>query len=217
VQTLGQAIHRTCHLTGAFTLRFGQFSSEYFDKYLFESDPKLLRRVAEAMIELLPPCDVVAGMEMGGIPLVTVMSQLTGLPAVFVRKEAKQYGTRKIAEGQRVDGARVVGVEDVVTTAGALVNGCVALREAGANVDTVVCAIDREQGAAENLAARHRAPDCHASERAPVGAVLNRHLPDQPGWVHAPAHVASSCGSCAGDDVSLRGGNRQARVAGLRA
>jgi len=54
VQTLGQAIHRTCHLTGAFTLRSGQVSSEYFDKYLFESDPKLLRRVAEAMIELLP-------------------------------------------------------------------------------------------------------------------------------------------------------------------
>ena len=63
-----------------------------------------------------------------------------------MRKEAKQYGTRKIAEGQPVDGARVVGVEDVVTTAGALVNGCIAPREAGANVDTVVCAIDREQG-----------------------------------------------------------------------
>lgn len=152
METLGQAVHRTCHLTGRFTLRSGQVSAEYFDKYLFESDPTLVRRVAQAMVALLPPCDVLAGMEMGGIPLVAVMSQLTGLPAVFVRKEAKQYGTRKVAEGQSVDGARVVGVEDVVTTAGALVNGCGALREAGAIIDTVVCALDREQGGARNLA-----------------------------------------------------------------
>jgi len=153
VETLGQAVHRTCHLTGTFTLRSGQVSNEYFDKYLFETDPALLRRVAEAMVALLPSCDVLAGMEMGGIPIVTVMSQLTGLPAVFVRKEAKQYGTRKVAEGRPVAGRRVVGVEDVVTTGGALVNGCVALREAGAVLDTVVCALDRDQGGTANLAA----------------------------------------------------------------
>jgi orotate phosphoribosyltransferase len=151
--TLGNAVHATCHLTGTFTLRSGEVSNEYFDKYLFESDPLLLRRVAEAMVELLPECDVLAGMEMGGIPVVTVMSQITGLPAVFVRKEAKQYGTRKAVEGLSVAGMRVVGVEDVVTTAGAVVNGCLLLRAAGAVLDTVVCAIDREQGGQENLAA----------------------------------------------------------------
>ncbi len=59
-------------------------SGDYFDKYLFESDSVLLRGVAEAMATLLPPCDVPAGMEMGGIPLVTILSQLTGVPAVFV-------------------------------------------------------------------------------------------------------------------------------------
>jgi orotate phosphoribosyltransferase len=91
-------------------------------------------------------------MEMGGIPLVTVMSQMTGLPAVFVRKAAKQYGTCKAAEGVAVAERRVVAVEDVVTTAGALVNGCLLLREAGAVLDTAVCAIDREQGGAEKLA-----------------------------------------------------------------
>ena len=151
--SLGTDVYRTCHLTGAFTLRSGQVSGEYFDKYLFEGDPVLLRRVAEAMALLLPECDVLAGMEMGGIPLVTVLSQLTGLPAVFVRKEAKAYGTRKIAEGGPVAGLRVVGVEDVVTTAGALVNGCRALRDGGAVLDTVVCALDREQGGRDNLEA----------------------------------------------------------------
>jgi len=113
-----------------------------------------LRRVAEVMVALLPDgCEVLGGMEMGGIPLVTVMSQLTGLPAVFVRKAPKQYGTRKAAEGVAVAERRLVAVEDVVTTAGALVNGCLLLRQAGAVVDTAVCAIDREQGGAESLAA----------------------------------------------------------------
>jgi orotate phosphoribosyltransferase len=150
---LAEAVYAVCHLTGSFTLRSGQTSTEYFDKYLFESSPALLRQVAECMVDLLPECDVLAGMEMGGIPLVTVMSQLTGLPAVFVRKEPKTYGTCKLAEGSDFAGRRVVGVEDVVTTAGALLNGCRGLRERGAVLDTVVCAIDREQGGAANLAA----------------------------------------------------------------
>lgn len=151
--TLGEDVYAACHLVGEFTLRSGQISNEYFDKYLFESDPQLLRRVAEAMVPLLPECDVLGGMEMGGIPIVTVLSQLTGLPAVFVRKEPKAYGTCKVAEGRSFAGMRVVGIEDVVTTAGALVQGCRALREAGARLDTVVCAIDREQGGQANLAA----------------------------------------------------------------
>ncbi len=150
---LHRAVYDTCHLTGQFTLRSGQVATDYFDKYLFESDPALLRRVAEAMQALLPACDVLGGMEMGGIPIVAVMSQLTGLPAVFVRKAPKEYGTRKVAEGVPVSGKRVVAVEDVVTTAGALVYGCLLLRESGAQVDTAVCAIDREEGGAENLAA----------------------------------------------------------------
>ncbi|MFI6784558.1 orotate phosphoribosyltransferase [Micromonospora sp. NPDC050276] len=83
-------------------------SEEYFDKYLFEGQPDLLRDVAEAMVALLPECDVLAGMEMGGIPLATVMSQLTGLPTVFVRKHAKEYGTGRTAEGGPVNGRRVV-------------------------------------------------------------------------------------------------------------
>lgn len=147
-----RAVYDTCHLTGEFMLRSGQVATEYFDKYLFESDPLLLRRVAEAMVALLPECDVLAGMEMGGIPLVAVMSQITELPAVFVRKTAKPYGTRKAAEGVAVAGQCVVAIEDVVTTAGALVNGCALLRESGAVIDVAICAIDREQGGSENLA-----------------------------------------------------------------
>jgi orotate phosphoribosyltransferase len=151
--SLARRVYETCHLTGSFRLRSGQTSDEYFDKYLFEADPGLLREVAEAMVELLPECDVLAGMEMGGIPIATVMSQLTGLPTAFVRKQAKEYGTGKAAEGSAVDGLRVVVIEDVVTTGGALLASCRQLRDAGAKVDSVVCAIDREQGGRKNLAA----------------------------------------------------------------
>jgi orotate phosphoribosyltransferase len=142
-----------CQLRGHFVLRSGETSTEYFDKYLFESDPTLLLEVAAAMVDLLPPCDALGGMEMGGIPLVTVLSQVSGLPAVFVRKTAKDYGTRKAVEGISVGGLKVVAVEDVVTTAGALVAGCEQLRKAGAIVDVALCAIDRDQGGRATLGA----------------------------------------------------------------
>ena len=129
--TLPQRLAATCRIEGQFPLRSGKVSSEYFDKYLFESNPGLLLEVAKGMVGLLPACDVLAGMEMGGIPLVTAMSQVTGLPAVFVRKKAKEYGTQKAIEGIAVAGLRAVAVEDVVTTAGAIVAGCGHLRDAG--------------------------------------------------------------------------------------
>ncbi|NUR24718.1 MAG: orotate phosphoribosyltransferase [Catenulispora sp.] len=151
---LARRVYDTCHLTGSFTLRSGQTSTEYFDKYLFEGQPALLREVAEAMAALLPDTDVLAGMELGGIPIATILSQLTGLPAVFVRKQAKAYGTMKAAEGGPVRGLRVTVIEDVVTTGGALLSSCALLRSEGAVVDTVICAIDREQGGRENLAAQ---------------------------------------------------------------
>jgi orotate phosphoribosyltransferase len=136
-----------CRLTGEFTLRSGQVASEYFDKYLFETDPLLLARVASAMAPLLPDgTDLLGGLEMGGIPIVTVLSAQTGLPALFVRKQAKTYGTCKLAEGPDVAGRRVTLIEDVITTGGAVRDATVALRAAGALVATVVCAIDRSPG-----------------------------------------------------------------------
>jgi orotate phosphoribosyltransferase len=150
-------IDARCRLTGEFTLRSGQVASEYFDKYLFETDPALLARVAAQMEELLPadvdlPGHLLGGLEMGGIPLVTALSARTGLPALFVRKQAKEYGTCKLAEGPDVAGRRVTLIEDVITTGGAVRDATTALREAGASVDLVVCAIDRSPEGANPLA-----------------------------------------------------------------
>jgi orotate phosphoribosyltransferase len=150
---LARRVHEASHLTGSFVLRSGATSNEYFDKYRFESDPRLLRELAEAMAGLLPGgADGLAGLELGGVPLATVLSQVTGLPAGFVRKQAKPYGTRRLAEGFDVAGRRLVVVEDVVTSGGAVVDSCRALRAEGAEVTVAVCVIDREAGGQVNLA-----------------------------------------------------------------
>jgi orotate phosphoribosyltransferase len=150
---LARRVHAASHLTGTFLLRSGATSNEYFDKYRFESDPRLLRELAEAMAGLLPEgADGLAGLELGGVPLATLLSQVTGLPAGFVRKQAKPYGTRRLAEGLEVAGRRLVVVEDVVTSGGAVVDACRALRDEGAEVAVAVCVIDREAGGPANLA-----------------------------------------------------------------
>src|SRR5262245_51381750 len=99
-ESLATRIARCARLTGSFTLRSGKTSSTYFDKYQFEADPVLLHAIAEAMAALVPAgTQVVAGLEMGGIPIATMLSQVTGLPAAFVGKEPKRYGTCRYAEG----------------------------------------------------------------------------------------------------------------------
>jgi orotate phosphoribosyltransferase len=151
---LAATIFERTHLTGRFTLRSGVTSTEYFDKYLFESDPVLLRAIADALAPLVPPgTEALAGLELGGVPLVTALSQVIGLPALFVRKEAKTYGTCRLAEGGEVDGRRLTVVEDVVTSGGQVVISCGDLRERGAVVEHALCVIDRQSGGPEALRA----------------------------------------------------------------
>ncbi len=141
---LGRRVYATAHLTGEFVLRSGQTTSEYFDKYRFEADPVLLDAIAQAMVPLIPEgTEVLAGLEMGGIPVVTALGRHTGLPCAFVRKQAKPYGTRRLAEGADTEGRRVTIVEDVVTTGGQIVLSTNELRAHGAKIADAVCVINR--------------------------------------------------------------------------
>lgn len=150
---LAAAVHARAHLTGEFLLRSGAISREYFDKYRFEADPTLLRAIAEHLAPMVPDgTEVLAGLELGGVPLATMLSQVTGIPTAFVRKKAKDYGTRRLAEGAEVDGKRVLVVEDVVTSGGQVVLSTRDLRAAGAEVDHALCVIDRQAGGGEALA-----------------------------------------------------------------
>jgi orotate phosphoribosyltransferase len=150
---LARSVYATSHITGEFVLRSGAVSNEYFDKYRFEADPVLLHEIAAALVPLVPPdTDALAGLELGGVPIATMLSQVTGIPAYFVRKEAKTYGTCQLAEGGTIEGRRLTVVEDVVTSGGQVVISCGDLRDRGATVTTALCVIDREAGGPQALA-----------------------------------------------------------------
>ena len=150
--TLAADIDATCRLTGQFTLRSGQVADTYFDKYLFEAQPVLLERVAAQMVDLLPEnTELLGGLELGGVPIATMVSAKTGLPALFVRKKAKEYGTAKQMEGDLKDGERVLLVEDVLTTGGQVLEAAKTLADAGAKVVRIVAVIDRMEGARQNI------------------------------------------------------------------
>jgi orotate phosphoribosyltransferase len=149
---LARRIREASYLTGQFRLRSGKTSSFYWDKYRFESDPVLLDAVAEEMVRLLPDkFDILAGLELGAVPLVTVISLKTGRPCVYVRKVAKEYGTCNLIEGGFHRGETAVVIEDVVTVGGQVCASAEQMRELGLIVSDVLCVIDRQQGASENL------------------------------------------------------------------
>lgn len=152
-EELAARISGVSQLSGSFRLRSGTIADTYFDKYLFESDPELLQAIAQLLLPLIPnDTEILAGLELGGIPVVTALSIASGLPAVFVRKSAKAYGTAKLAEGPDIAGRKLLIVEDVVTTGGQIVLSAADLRERGATVSSAVCVIDREAGGAASLA-----------------------------------------------------------------
>jgi orotate phosphoribosyltransferase len=152
--TLAARVFAASHLSGTFVLRSGRTADHYFDKYRFESDPVLLAEIVSALVPLVPGgTEGLAGLELGGVPLATMLSSVTGLPAYFVRKEPKKYGTEQVCEGGEVAGRRLLMVEDVVTTGGQIVLSAQDLRSEGAVVEHAVCVIDREGGGSDVAAA----------------------------------------------------------------
>lgn len=150
---LASRIRETSRIRGNFRLRSGRVSDTYFDKYLFESDPAIIRAIAEHMQALIPAdTQVLCGLELGGIPVVTMLSQVSGIPAAFIRKERKEYGTEKYAEGPSLAGKAIVLVEDVISTGGAVRDAAAMLRTDGIAVSRCLCVIDRMTGGRESLA-----------------------------------------------------------------
>jgi len=148
---LARRIKETAYLEGDFVLRSGQRSRYYLDKYLFESQPDILAELGRRLAPFAADADLIAGAELGAVSLAASASMASGKPFVIVRKRAKGYGTSKVIEGPVVAGRRVLLVEDVGTTAGAALMAAQTLVDAGATVTRIVFAIDRMQGARENV------------------------------------------------------------------
>jgi orotate phosphoribosyltransferase len=154
-EELARRVAERALLHGDFVLRSGKRSSVYLDKYRFETDPALLGPIGAAFAELAAagePPDRLAGPELGAVPLATAAALASGIPFLIVRKAAKDYATEGLIEGVFEPGERVLAIEDVVTTGGALIAAIEALRTAGLAVERALCVLDREEGGGEALA-----------------------------------------------------------------
>lgn len=150
---LGRDLANAAYLRGDFVLSSGQKSNYYLDKYLFETKPSILRRLATFLAEMIPPrVERVAGPELGGVALATAVSLETGLPFVIVKKEAKGYGTDHVVEGELYPGERVVVMEDILTTGAQAIGAARQLVRLGARVELIMGVVDRNEGARENIA-----------------------------------------------------------------
>lgn len=149
---LAQRIATVALLRGTFTLRSGRTSSYYLDKYLFSTQPEILRELGRMFAERVPAGTTkLAGAELGGIPLVTAASLASGLPCVFIRNAKKDYGTAKLLEGVLAGDDRVVIVEDVATTGGQVLEAAKVIAASGATILKIIATIDRQEGARENI------------------------------------------------------------------
>ncbi|MFC1538769.1 orotate phosphoribosyltransferase [Candidatus Latescibacterota bacterium] len=152
IEKLAQLVKDIALLTGEFTLSSGRKSNYYLDKYRIETQPDILSAVADGLVPKIPPeTDILAGPELGAIPLVTAVGLKTGIPFLLVRKKAKDYGTKNVVEGLYKKNQKVVLIEDVLTTGGQAVTAADSLKGLGLNVLKIVCVIDREEGAREAI------------------------------------------------------------------
>jgi len=149
---------------GRFTLTSGKESDFFIDckpAVLTAEGHALVGQALLGAIGQLPgPVDAVAGVELGGCPLASAVALTSferGAPldAVYVRKAAKDHGTRKLLEGadRLAPGARLVILEDTVTTGGSTLRAVAQIRELGFEVAGVVAVVDRSEGGAEAITA----------------------------------------------------------------
>ena len=138
---------------GKFKLSNGSLTDYYVDKYVFETQPDVLDAVADEIASRRDPneVDVVAGPELGAVPLVTAVSLRTGIPCAYIRKGQKHYGTQARIEGKIEKGQRVAIVEDVTTTGNTILDTAELVEEVGGIPTHLIVVVDRNDGAEENV------------------------------------------------------------------
>jgi orotate phosphoribosyltransferase len=141
-------IMRTSYLEGQFMLAPEMQRNYYFDKYLFETRPSILRRLGRFVGALVPAeTDRLAAPALGAVAIGVAVSLELGLPLVIV---ALEPGADVAAiRGEMYPGERVTLIEDVVVTGSRALRAVAKIRDAGANVHQVVSVVDRQETAEE--------------------------------------------------------------------
>jgi len=151
---LARCIREAAYLEGDFTLRSGRKSKYYLDKYLFETQPDILKALGEMFAAYVKPTTtLIAGAELGGVALAAAAAMASGKPFVIIRNAKKDYGTSKPYEGKLAEGDSVLLVEDIATTGGQVLEAARLIKSIGAKVERIVAVIDRQEGARENIKA----------------------------------------------------------------
>src|SRR5919205_1122999 len=144
-------IVRAAYVEGEFVLADGVRSNYYFDKYLFETRPAVLRRLACFLGDLVPrEAERLAAPALGAVALGTAVSLELGLPLVIVRPD-REAGSTRMIEGELYADEEVILIEDVVVTGSRAMRAISRVSDAGARVRQVVSVLDRREGATERF------------------------------------------------------------------
>lgn len=141
---------------GRFTLKSGIESPFYVDLRPLASDPKILKNLANYLLDMLPldNFDLICGVPYAALPMATAMSLESYIPLIIKRKEAKNYGTKKLIEGIYQKGQNCLLVEDVITSGKSLIETIAEVEQEDIKVADIVVVLDREQGGKELLESR---------------------------------------------------------------
>lgn len=172
---------------GEFTLKSGALSPFYVDLRVIISYPTILHAIARRILDVLVPLTFqrVAGIPYAGLPIATAVSLAGNYPMIYARKEAKDYGTKRVIEGKFAAGETVALIDDVITDGASKFEAAEPLLQAGLIVKDFAIFLDREQGGAERL--REKGYTLHSALR--ISDVL-AHLRDAG---HLPPQQFSRC------------------------
>ncbi|PTD93448.1 orotate phosphoribosyltransferase [archaeon SCG-AAA382B04] len=151
-QKLKEILKKTGALKfGEFKLSSGKKSDYYIDIKKASTFPEFIKLIGKEISEKLEDADRLAGVALGGIPLVVSASIYSKKPYIMIRKQKKEYGTKERIEGEFNPNDDVVMIEDVTTTGNSLLNAIKIIREQNVEIKKSIVVVDRGEGAKELL------------------------------------------------------------------